>query len=65
MTRVAATVHWPVTHGIGLVPVMNGQPAMTHGAVICTVGWPLTSTRGFGAVACACPPCVHMTVAPT
>jgi hypothetical protein len=30
-----------------------------------TVGWPLTSTRGFGTVGCACPACVQITVAPT
>ena len=34
--------------------VVNGQPAITYGAVISTVGWPLTITRGFGAVGWAC-----------
>jgi len=29
ITLVAATVHCPVTHGIGLLPVTNGQPAIT------------------------------------
>ena len=35
------------------------------GAVMVTVGMPLTSTRGFGTVGCACPPCAQSTVAPT
>jgi hypothetical protein len=29
ITLVAATVHCPVTHGKGLPPVKNGQPAIT------------------------------------
>ena len=28
-TRVAATVHCPVTQGMGFVPVVNGLPAIT------------------------------------
>lgn len=55
VTRVAATIHWAVMHGLGATGT-NGQPATTYGAVIVTVGWPLTSTRGFGTVGCACPP---------
>jgi hypothetical protein len=44
---------------------LNGQPATAYGAVITAVGWPLTSTRGFGAVGVAEPPCAQSTVAPT
>lgn len=66
VTRVEPTSHWAVTQG----PLAAGgggraQPATTYGAAIVTVGWPLTVTRGFGAVGCACPPCEHSTVAPT
>ncbi|MDF3308901.1 hypothetical protein P3H15_28200 [Rhodococcus sp. T2V] len=56
VTRIAATVHSPVTHGIGLVPVTKGQPAIAYGADISTVGWPPTSTREFGMVGVAVPP---------
>src|SRR4029077_10582333 len=28
-TRVAAVIHWAVTHGIGVTPATNGQPATT------------------------------------
>ena len=56
MTRVAAVIHCAVTHGVSTPPGANGHPATTNGAVITTVGWPLTMTRGFGAVGWACPP---------
>ena len=65
VTRVAATIHCAVTHGTGPPLTLNGQPATTYGAAIVTVGWPLTSTRGFGTVGCAWPPCAQSTVAPT
>src|SRR5579871_4929129 len=66
VTRVEPTSHCPLTQG----PLAAGgggraQPATTYGAMIVTVGWPLTVTRGLGAVGCACPPCEHSTVAPT
>ena len=44
--------------------VTNGQPATTYGGTCVVTGWLLTSTRGFGAVGCAWPPCAHITVAP-
>lgn len=49
-TLVAATVHCAVTHGTGEPDTLNGQPATAYGAACVTIGWPLTSTRGFGAV---------------
>ena len=52
ITRVAATTHWAVTQGRPL----TGHPAMRYGVVIVTMGCPLTSTRGFGAVGVAMPP---------
>jgi len=46
-TRVAAVIHWPVTHGIGLPGgTVNGQPAIVYGADWVTIGCPLTFTRG-------------------
>src|SRR6185312_7772690 len=66
VTRVAAVTNCALTHG----PFAAGgggsaQPATSHGAGIVTLGWPLTVTRGFGAVACAWPPCEQSTLAPT
>jgi hypothetical protein len=54
VTRVVPITHCAVTQG----PLAAGgggsaQPATTYGAVIVTVGWPLTVTRGFGTVGCA------------
>jgi len=62
-TRVAPLTHCAVTQG---PPAGGGnvQPAMTYGAGSVTMGWPLTNTRGFGAVGCACPACEQSTVAP-
>src|SRR5258706_7612237 len=65
-TRVVPASHWAVTHG----PLAAGgggraQPATTYGGASVTVGWPLTSTRGFGTVGWAWPPCEHRTGAPT
>ncbi len=54
-----------MTQGTGEPPTLNGQPAMTYGAAMVTVGWPLTSTRGFGAVGVAVPPWAQSTEAPT
>jgi hypothetical protein len=56
ITRVAATTHVAVTQGTGPPETLNGHPATTHGAVITTLGWPLTITLGFGAVGVAVPP---------
>jgi hypothetical protein len=53
LTRVAPVIHCPVMHGVGTPPGAKGQAATTYGAVMTTDGWPLTSTRGFGAVGCA------------
>ncbi len=53
-TRVAPVIHWAVTQGKGLpAGVVNGQPATMCGAAKVTTGWPLTITRGLGAVAWA------------
>jgi hypothetical protein len=65
VTRVAAVTHVAVTHGEGAPLTLNGQPATAYGAAMVVVGWPLTSTRGLGAVGCAWPPCEHNTDAPT
>jgi hypothetical protein len=66
VTRVAAVTNCAVTHG-PFAPGGGGsaQPATSHGAGIVTLGWPLTVTRGFGTVACACPPCEQSTLTPT
>jgi len=61
-TRVDPLTHCAVTHG----PLAVGgggkvQPATTYGAVISTVGCPLTVTRGLGAVGVACPACEQST----
>ena len=53
ITRVAATTHCAVTQGTGLPETLKGQPPTTHSALITTVGWPPTSTRGLGAVGLA------------
>jgi hypothetical protein len=60
-----AVDHEAVTQGSGFEPLTNGQPAMVYGAGMVTMGWPLTSTRGFGAEGCATPPCAHWATAPT
>jgi len=51
-------------HGEGEPLTLNAHPAMAYGAAIVAVGWPLTSTRAFGAVGTALPPCAQSTVAP-
>jgi hypothetical protein len=66
VTRVAELVNCAVMHG----PFAAGgggsaQPAIIHGPDNATVGWPLTSTRGLGTIACAWPAWVQITVAPT
>jgi hypothetical protein len=53
---VAAVIYCAVTQG----PFAAGgggrvQPATTYRLFMGTVGWPLTSTRGFGATGVACP----------
>jgi hypothetical protein len=54
VTRVEPVTNWAVTQGpFAAGGGGNEQPAMTYGLVIATVGWPLTSTRGFGTVGCA------------
>ena len=64
--RVAALVHCAVTQGpLAVGGGGNAQPATVYGAVIVTVGWPLTVTREFGVVGVACPPCEQSTCAPT
>src|SRR5260370_37275376 len=66
VTRTEPTVHCPVTQGpFAAGGGGNAQPATTYGAAIVTVGCPMTVTRGFGTVGCACPPGDHRTVAPT
>jgi hypothetical protein len=65
VTRAAAETYCAVTQG----PLPDGgggkgQPATAYIVVSVTVGWPLTSTRGFGDVGVACPAWAHMTVAP-
>ena len=61
---VAAVVHCAVTHGIGLVPVTKGHPAITYGAGCMTIGCPITVTLGLTVVGVAWPACAHITVAP-
>jgi hypothetical protein len=41
-TRVAATVHCAVTHGIGPAAVLNGQPVIAYGPDKVVIGWPPT-----------------------
>jgi hypothetical protein len=54
VTRVDPTTNCAVTHGpLAAGGGGNPHPAIAHGAVSVTVGWPLTSTRGFGTVGCA------------
>jgi len=62
-TRVAPTIHCPLTHG-GVEVLASAQPAIVYGVVVCTTGCPDTSTRGYGAVDTALPPCMHMTEEP-
>src|SRR5690348_7427314 len=66
VTRVAAVTNCALTQG-PFAPGGGGsaQPTINHGAAIVTVGWPLTITRGFGVVGCACPACEQSTLAPT
>jgi hypothetical protein len=62
-TRVADVTYCAVTQG----PPLGGgnvQPATAYILVSATVGWPLTSTRGFGEVGVAWPAWLHITVAP-
>jgi hypothetical protein len=56
VTRTEPVVNCAETHGpFPAVGGGNVQPATTYGAVSVTVGWPMTTTRGFGVVGCACP----------
>jgi hypothetical protein len=65
-TRVVPLNHCAVTQGpLAAGGGGNAQPATTYGAVINTVGCPLTVTRGLGTVGCACPACEQRTCAPT
>jgi hypothetical protein len=63
VTRSAALVQVPVTHGLPLE--VSEQPAIAYGVGWVTVGWPETSTRGLGAVGVARPACMQVTIAPT
>jgi hypothetical protein len=56
VTRVADVIQFAVTQGDGAPLTLNAQPATAYGALIVAVGCPLTETRGFGTVGCACPP---------
>src|SRR5690348_2988562 len=64
VTLVAAVIHCAVTHGPAAGGT-NGQPATAYGPLCVTIGCPPTSTCGLGTRGCACPPCKHITVAPT
>jgi hypothetical protein len=64
VTRVVPVAHIAATHG-GSGGGTNGHPATTHCAFKSTVGVPLSVTLGFGDVAMACPPWLHITVAPS
>src|SRR5215472_4419451 len=64
VTRAVPTTHCALTQGPGAGGT-NGHPATSHGAAIVTDGAPESSTLGFGTVGCACPPCRHITVAPS
>ncbi|MBX3234566.1 MAG: hypothetical protein KF814_00320 [Nitrospiraceae bacterium] len=62
VTLVDAVTNCAVTQGpLAAGGGGNAQPATTYGLEIATVGWPLTVTRGFGTVGCACPACEHIT----
>src|SRR4051812_2714114 len=66
MTRTAELVYCAVTQGP--LPAFGGgiaQPATAYVHEMVTAGWPLSSTRGIGAVGVAWPACEHSTVAPT
>lgn len=65
VTRVAAVTQLAVTQGDGEPETLNGQPVTVKGAGMVTMGWPPTNTFGLGEVGWACPPCAHITVAPT
>ena len=62
-TRVAAVIHWALTQG-PLAPGGRAQPATVYGFGWVVIGWPPTLTRGFDTIGCACPVCMHSTVAP-
>ena len=65
-TRTVPVSHCAVTQGpFAAGGGGNAQPATTYGAVVNTVGCPLTMTRGLGTVGWACPPWEQVTIAPT
>jgi hypothetical protein len=65
-TRVVPVIQVPVTQGpFAAGGGGNAQPAIAYTEVTSTLGAPPRSTRGFGTVGVACPPCEHVTVAPT
>src|SRR5579864_2821792 len=67
-TRVEPETGIHVAFTQGPLPPGGGgkaQPATMYGPATVTVGSPLTVTRGLGTVGVACPPCAHITVAPT
>jgi hypothetical protein len=63
VTRVVPVIQTAATQG-GKGGGTSGQPATTHCALSSTVGVPLRVTLGFGDVAKAWPPWLHITVAP-
>ena len=65
VTRVAALTNCAVTQGpLAAAGGGNVQPAIAYVVGSVTIGWPLTNTRGLGAVGVACPAWEHKTVAP-
>src|SRR5574341_1965787 len=64
-TRTAPATQVAVTHGLGAPEMLNGQPATACGAARVTTGWPVSKTRGWGAVAWAMPPCAQVITEPT
>lgn len=59
-TRVALVVNCAMRQG-PFDPLGGGfgQPATTYCVGSVVAGWPVSSTRGFGEVGVACPPCEH------
>src|SRR5580765_7530250 len=64
-TRTVPTIHCAVTQGPFPGGGTNAQPATAYGAAMVAIGMPETKTNGLGTVGTACPPCAHITVAPT
>ncbi|WP_181035096.1 hypothetical protein [Arthrobacter sp. B0490] len=62
---MAATIHWMLTQGWGLVPAVKAQPATVKLSAMVAKGEPFARTRVLELMIDIWPPCGHCPPAPT